>query len=190
MSQTEICLGASDLGDHSASAPWGTTVDGTNPAQATYTSSAGGSNTVRFTMGANNFSLTSHAVGVMVEIDWEMSNGFTPPGTVTDIEVQLTSGGSQVGTSNLATNSPLPTTLTFVAYGGATNEWGFGGSIPTTDINDSTFGVDIRVSNGADPNNECFISQVRITAYEAGDIVEGADIMNERVMISSILRWA
>jgi hypothetical protein len=161
-----ICLAAADLGDHSAGSPWVTSADGINPAQATYGTTAGGSNTCRFTMGANNFSLASAAVGVKVEIDWDMSNGFTPPGTVTDIEVQLTSGGSQLGTSNLATNSLLPTTLTFVAYGDATNEWGFGGSIPTADINDSTFGVDVRVSNGTDPNNECFISQVRITAYE------------------------
>lgn len=151
------CLACRDLKDGGAEA-WGVTEDGEHPAHASVTGLASGkSNTVRFTMGGNHFSLAGDPAGVLVQIKWSGAPN-------RDALVRLTCNGSPLG-GNKAADAMLPGEQSFTSYGGRDDAWG--ADITHTQANDPSFGVEVvvdQVSYGA----VATIAEIDITVYESG----------------------
>jgi hypothetical protein len=148
------CLDCRDLADGAEA--WTVTADGMSPAHASITGlGSGKSNTARFTMGGEHFSLDSKPTGVLVQIKWSGAPN-------TEAVVRLTCNGSPLG-SDKAANSVLPEAPAFTSYGASGDRWG--AAITQTMANDPSFGVDIVVDQvlyGAATN----IAEVHITVYE------------------------
>ena len=106
-----VCLAAMDLAD--SSEPWSVSVDGTNPAAASTSGmTTGNSNTVRFTMGDNHFSLADAPVGVLVQIKWNQTGG-----TTTDLYVRLTYSGAPISDNKARNDCAAPDVLVLGSWG-------------------------------------------------------------------------
>lgn len=96
--------------------------------------------------------------GIVVEYEARSSLS----STVRDSEVYLVLGGARRG-SNRASSSFWPTSDTWLQRGGANDLWGT--TWTPSDINASSFGVDIKAGNGGGSLSSAYIDAVRITVY-------------------------
>lgn len=171
-----FCINFVDLADGVNDNWTGTTgVPGVPAAANTQGLVAGNSNTARFTMGSNNFSLAAAAVRVTVAITW---NQPASPGTTSDVVIRLTYGGATLG-NNKAANAALPTVNSVTTYDYLTGASGWGATITQAMVNDPTFGVDVMVNENS-VGDSANIGQINLTVYTQADLPDENIILKKR----------
>lgn len=96
--------------------------------------------------------------GIVVEYEAYSSSA----STILDYAVYLVLGGNRRGSGRQST-SYWPTRETWLQRGGANDLWGT--TWTPSDVNDSSFGVDIQAANGGGTPSTAYIDAVRITVY-------------------------
>lgn len=151
-----VCIDFVDLAD-GVNDSWTGSTGGPGAASASTSGMAtGNSNTARFTMGSNSFTIPQDPSGVLIQIKWNQAGG-----TTTDALVRLTAGGAAIG-SNKAGGSLLPTVASFTNYGADGDLWG--ATITAAQANHPSFGVDI-VVNEANIGDAANVLEVDFTVY-------------------------
>lgn len=103
--------------------------------------------------------------GIQVGVEWSKTGG-----DIQDYEVVLVLGGSIAGSGNKATNSNLPSPEGTANYGSATDTWGQ--SLTAAAVNNSGFGVAIRVKRSDNGNSAKLakVDRIYIKVYHAADV--------------------
>lgn len=139
-------------------------VTASDNSRATMTASGTASNNAYLDVTNFGFSIPSdyEILGVMVEIERLRSGGTT--GNIRDDTVKLLLAGSRSGQNKAKTGTNWPTTEASTYYGYSGDCWQL--ALTPTDINNSGFGVSIRVvNNGASANRVANIDYVSITVW-------------------------
>ena len=113
--------------------------------------------TTKYIVGSNfGFSIPEGATidGILVEILQKGNN-------TVENSIKIVKGGTIQGDEN-STEVSLPSTYTYVSYGGSDDLWGLSWS--DTDINASTFGVGFAV-DGYNYNDDAYVDHIRIKVY-------------------------
>ena len=127
--------------------------------------------------------------GIVVE--WEgKADDFGGGSSGTDTAVRIVKGGV-IGSTDKASNTVYPTSLTFKTYGGVSDLWGE--SWTPADINDSEFGS--AISFGSAFYISAYIDTCRITVYYTagssgglGPVLSGKVTSEGRIFGGSVLR--
>jgi len=120
----------------------------------------GTSYVVSYYLRASNFgfSIPTGATinGIKVEIEQALDTG----ANAIESAVRIVKADGSIGTTNKSTGATVPSSDTYVTYGGASDLWGE--TWTSTDINDTDFGVVFSVSGTA---GNTLVDHVRITVY-------------------------
>ena len=112
------------------------------------------------------FSIPGGATIDGIQLDIERSYTGSGTSAVQDTSIQLLKAGTKTGTDKAATTTNWPTTDATATYGGAADLWGTSWS--DTDINDSGFGVAIKVENDGSGSKTARMDILTITVTYTG----------------------
>jgi hypothetical protein len=99
---------------------------------------------------------TATISGIVVQIKKKAT------GKVADFSVLIVKGGATTGVSH-ALGAAWPSTLTYVSYGGSTDNWGAAWTV--ADVTASGFGVQVQAKGTAKGSNIAEIDNIKITIY-------------------------
>jgi len=100
--------------------------------------------------------------GIQVAIQRYKQDDFGNGAALYDYRVQLVKGGTASGDNKANTGTDWTTSTSEVLYGGSTDLWGL--SLTQSDVNGSTFGVDVQVRDNAGSD---FFTNVTTAAIDA-----------------------